>query len=37
MSERLWLTGDPDSDHLLTDDFFSVLTGTLLDQSIRKP
>lgn len=32
MTERLWLTGDSDTDQLLTDDFFALLVGMLLDQ-----
>ncbi|AEI12655.1 HhH-GPD-type base excision DNA repair protein [Cellulomonas gilvus] len=32
MTERLWLTGDPDADQLLTDDFFALALAMLLDQ-----
>ncbi|NOW01418.1 HhH-GPD-type base excision DNA repair protein [Isoptericola chiayiensis] len=32
MTDRLWLTGDPDSDQLLTDDFFALALAMLLDQ-----
>jgi uncharacterized HhH-GPD family protein len=32
MTDRLWLTGDTETDQLLTDDYFALLTGMLLDQ-----
>lgn len=31
----LWLTGDADADRLLDTDPFALLTGMLLDRSIR--
>lgn len=34
MSNKLHLTGDADTDHLLSDDPFALLTGMLLDQQI---
>ncbi len=30
----LWMTGDPDADHLLDTDPFALLTGMLLDQQV---
>jgi hypothetical protein len=35
MAAQLWITGDPDTDRLLGDDPFALLTGMLLDQNIR--
>jgi uncharacterized HhH-GPD family protein len=32
MTKRLWFTGDPDADQLLTDDFFALAIAMLLDQ-----
>ncbi|SKC78334.1 HhH-GPD-type base excision DNA repair protein [Krasilnikoviella flava] len=32
MSTTLWITGDPDTDALLSDDMFALLVGMLLDQ-----
>ncbi|GGM22596.1 HhH-GPD-type base excision DNA repair protein [Promicromonospora citrea] len=32
MTSRLWITGDPDTDALLSDDPFALLVGMLLDQ-----
>ncbi|PFG42718.1 putative HhH-GPD family protein [Isoptericola jiangsuensis] len=32
MTEKLWITGDQDTDQLLSDDFFALLIGMLLDQ-----
>jgi uncharacterized HhH-GPD family protein len=32
MTDRLWITGDPDTDALLSDDAFALLVGMLLDQ-----
>ncbi|MCA5893290.1 Fe-S cluster assembly protein HesB [Isoptericola sp. NEAU-Y5] len=32
MSTELWITGDPQTDRLLSNDFFALLTGMLLDQ-----
>ncbi|GAB3173728.1 hypothetical protein GCM10027059_45280 [Myceligenerans halotolerans] len=31
----LWITGDPETDELLSDDPFALLTGMLLDHRIR--
>lgn len=33
----LWITGDADTDKLLSDDPFALLVGMLLDQDIRWP
>ena len=35
MATELWITGDPDTDKLLSDDPFALLVGMLLDHSIR--
>lgn len=32
MATDLWITGDPETDRLLSDDAFALLTGMLLDQ-----
>jgi uncharacterized HhH-GPD family protein len=32
MTAPLWITGDPDTDRLLSDDMFALLVGMLLDQ-----
>ncbi|MFE7406718.1 HhH-GPD-type base excision DNA repair protein [Isoptericola sp. NPDC057559] len=32
MTAQLWITGDPDTDSLLSDDMFALLVGMLLDQ-----
>ncbi|GAA2221227.1 HhH-GPD-type base excision DNA repair protein [Promicromonospora sukumoe] len=32
MATELWITGDPDTDRLLSDDPFALLVGMLLDQ-----
>jgi len=32
MTAQLWITGDPDTDALLSDDMFALLVGMLLDQ-----
>ena len=32
MTARLWITGDPETDALLSDDPFALLVGMLLDQ-----
>ena len=32
MTSTLWITGDPDTDELLSDDPFALLVGMLLDQ-----
>ncbi|MCZ2263706.1 HhH-GPD-type base excision DNA repair protein [Isoptericola sp. QY 916] len=32
MSTTLWITGDPETDTLLSDDMFALLVGMLLDQ-----
>ncbi|MEP7764949.1 HhH-GPD-type base excision DNA repair protein [Sanguibacter sp. 25GB23B1] len=34
MAQDLWLTGDPEADHLLTSDPFALLVGMLLDQQV---
>ena len=35
MATQLWITDDPDTDRLLSDDPFALLVGMLLDQNIR--
>jgi len=32
MTAQLWITGDPETDALLSDDMFALLVGMLLDQ-----
>ena len=32
MATELWITGDPDTDRLLSEDPFALLVGMLLDQ-----
>ena len=34
MTPDLWLTGDPEADHLLSSDPFALLLGMLLDQQV---
>lgn len=34
MATPLWITGDPDTDKLLSDDPFALLVGMLLDQHL---
>ena len=34
MTSDLWLTGDPEADHLLSTDPFALLVGMLLDQQV---
>lgn len=34
MATDLWITGDPDTDRLLSDDPFALLVGMLLDQHL---
>lgn len=34
MATELWITGDPDTDRLLSDDPFALLVGMLLDQHL---
>ncbi|SDC65836.1 uncharacterized HhH-GPD family protein [Sanguibacter gelidistatuariae] len=34
MTPDLWLTGDPEADHLLSTDPFALLLGMLLDQQV---
>lgn len=34
MTQDLWLTGDPEADHLLSSDPFALLVGMLLDQQV---
>ena len=33
MATQLWITGDPDTDKLLSDAPFALLVGMVLDQS----
>jgi len=35
MTAPLWITGDPETDALLSDDMFALLVGMLLDQHTR--
>jgi hypothetical protein len=35
MTSALWLTGDAETDRLLSEDPFALLIGMLLDQRIR--
>ena len=34
MATELWITGDPDTDKLLSDDPLALLVGMLLDQDL---
>ena len=34
MATELWITGDPDTDRLLSEDPFALLVGKLLDQRL---
>ncbi|WP_460751153.1 hypothetical protein [Myceligenerans cantabricum] len=37
MATELWITGDPDTARLPSDDPIALLTGMLLDHKIRRP